>query len=263
MERNMDRKRRSAKSCVLSNASVCRRRSPSFPACCGQRSPHDAKSRERRPPGFSSIVRRRHAPTAPAVGSGRIHGAGPGCCRGSARGAMIPGQASLSSAQNDCTRAPDRAVRRRVRWCSFDMFASPRSRDAAAGSACAEAPTRFSFRSKFAGVRPRRAVLYPPAVRQTVRSAATSLPRWISGATIKIRGQRFEPSCGCPDPGALRMLDQPSNQSQDNSLPAAERLSAAGDQSAIVHDAFSLQDSCNVVEQKMLVLRTGGSRRPQ
>jgi hypothetical protein len=51
---------------------------------------------------------------------------------------------------------------------------------------------------------------------------ATPLSRWISGATINIRGQRFEPSCGCPDPGALTMLDQPSNQSQDISLPAAE-----------------------------------------
>src|SRR6478752_270400 len=80
----------------------------------------------------------------------------------------------------------------------------------------------------------------PSAVRQTVRLAAISLSRWISGATINIRGQRFEPSCGCPDPGALTMLDQPSNQSQDNSLPAAERRSAVGDQRAIVDDAFCL-----------------------
>ena len=64
-----------------------------------------------------------------------------------------------------------------------------------------------------------------------------------------------------PDPGALTMLDQPSNQPQDNSLPAAERHSAAGDQRAIIDDAFSLQNSCNVVEQKMHVLRTRGCRR--
>ena len=56
---------------------------------------------------FSSIVRRRCAPTAPAAGSGRSRGAGPGCCRSSARRAIIQGQASMSSSQNECTRAPD------------------------------------------------------------------------------------------------------------------------------------------------------------
>ena len=168
----------------------------------------------------------------------------------------------MSSSQNNCTRAPDRAVRRRVRWCSFDMFASPLSRDAAAGSGCAESPTRFSFgHSLRACVLVARSCAHLRSVRPSDwRDPVIPLDQRCND---QYSWSEIEPSCGCPDPGALTMLDQPSDQSQDNSLPAAERHSATGDQPAIIDEVFCLQDSCNVVEQKMHMLRTRGSRRPQ
>ena len=73
----------------------------------------------------------------------------------------------MSSSQNDCTRAPDRAVRRRVPWlnaCQWSGAASPRSRNDAAGHGFAEAQPRFQLAVVVTDVRGRRAGLRRSAV---------------------------------------------------------------------------------------------------
>jgi len=179
----MDRKRRSAKSCVLSTASVCRRKSPSFPAYCGRRRPRGARSWECRCP-FSSIVRRRCAPTARAAGSGRSRGAGPGRCRSSAWGAVIQGQASMSSYQNECTRAPDWRSGGGCRGLNASLAGSRVA--AIAGRRCwprfRRGATEASACGRGYGRKGRRAGLRRSAVDQTIRLTVTLSFRRFSGA---------------------------------------------------------------------------------
>ena len=143
-------------------------------------------------------------------------------------------------------------IRRRVPWLHAFVGREPRRRHRGTTRLATVSPRRnrgFSLRSWFTDVRDRRAGLRRPVVDQTIRLTATvSFRHFVPAITV---GSRLEPQWWTAAQGRRQ------SRHQDNSLAAAGQFGRRCS-TRNCHDAFCLQDSCNVVDQKIAAFGSGG-----